>query len=122
MFGNSTSPSQRTTGTNQTPLLELLNITDTLLDVARLPNPDLDLILQLLRERGEKLSQLPMTDLSDARERLEIFQRILAAVAELRDLFQERHRAVSGEMHVLTSQNFRRLGRTPHSPVLNQRT
>ena len=120
MLANSAGLSERNVRTGQSPLVELLDLTDTLLDVARSPNPDLDLILQLLRERGEKLSQLPMTDLSDARERLEIFQRILTADAELRDLFQERQRAVGGEMRVLTNQNFRQLGRTSRSSILNQ--
>ena len=121
MFANSTSLSERTVSASHAPLIELLELTDTLLDVARSPNPDLDLILQLLRERGEKLSQLPMTDLSDARVRLEIFQRILTADAELRDLFQERQKAVGGELRALTGQNFRRVARTSRSSILNQR-
>jgi len=122
MFANRPSLSERTMSASHAPLIELLELTDTLLSVARSPNPDLDLILQLLRERGEKLSQLPMTDLSDARERLEIFQRILNADAELRDLFQERQRAVDGELRTLTDQNIRRVVRTSRSSVLIQRT
>ncbi|HLH72406.1 MAG TPA: hypothetical protein VKX96_03910 [Chloroflexota bacterium] len=102
-------------------LLELLDLTETLLAAARSPNPDLNLVLQLLRERGDKLARLPAGDLSESRERLATFRRILAADAELRDLFQKRQTTLGSEQQTMATCHFGPVIRLDRRRMVDQR-
>jgi len=97
-------------------LAEIMRLTDALLAAVRLPNPDLEAVQQLLRQRGQLLASLPEPAPAERRGRVAFLQRIQAADAEIRGRLEERRALVRAELRAMARRAPRR--QPPNRPSL----